>query len=548
MQRKQRFIADQRYDLPQHDSMLRYIDQEFYTYNKRFFSPNNRVVKNWRIVNNGGLQVKVDQTADSLLFNTERTDHESIILRNITDDALTVTLADNAVNYVEVRMTTEFCAQDTVAIWDQTANGGNGEEFTQSSLTAVEEKPALQTNAIAFTGDPDRLPLAIVTTAGGVITNITDAREFLFHVDTYWNFGSPRTDKGISNLLEAYQALATSIKEIKGTTDWFDVSWPSVRTLKEFQNLFFTDGGDIGFEGTFGAGNLGWSAAINIRIADRTNFYTIAAATVAVPEGSAVYVTIPENDVSSPPLAPVVVPLSAVPIDPASVGYVPGIQVLFYRINNQIYGMMDIPELSSGEVVVIGQNLSTQNQNRLGLTSDTAFQAYTSTSVILTTDNYATAISKLDAALAGVLSDLAKEDHFLVGVGGQTVFTLPTIVMNVADSIPDIQVTVNGQKVRLSPTGLIANGDFKKNSTTQIEFFALIPENAEVIVRDERTGGGSGNDLTNITVDPQPVANGSRALGTVAKGWSGLFLKDTTSAQVYRIDMVSGVLTMTAVP
>lgn len=441
MQRRQRFVADQRYDLPQHESMLGYISQEFYKYNKNFFAPQNRIVKNWKVINNGGLQIKIDQTADSLLFNSQRSGFEAAILRKIADSALTFGLSDNATNYIEVKLSSELCAVDTVAIWDQTANGGNGEEFTQSSMTGVEQAPSLQSNTVAMTGDPDRLPLAIVTTAGGIITNIVDAREMLFHVDTYWNFGLVRTDKGIGNMLEAYQALATAIKEIKGTPDWFDAAWPAASTLKEFQNLFFTDGGDIEFEGTLGAGNLGWTAPIGIYIADRTNSYTVPVSTIAIPEGSAIYVTIPVDDVSAPPLAPVVAPLADVPINPASVGFVPGIQVLFYRINNKVYGMMDIPELTSGEVVIIGESMSQGNRNRLGLTSDTAFQAYGSTTIIAANDNYPTAISKLDLAVSSGLSAsaLASNQDRLMRVieGGTLKVSEPTVgTLRLANSAP----------------------------------------------------------------------------------------------------------------
>ena len=551
MQRRQRFIADQRYDLPHHDSMLAYISQEFAKYNKNFFSPANRVVKNWTIVNNGGLQVKVDQTVDSLLFNSQRANKEVSILRKTSDDPLLLNLSDNATNYVEVQISTELCAQDTVAIWDQTANGGNGEEFTQSSMTGIQEEPKLVTNTIAFTGDPDKVRLAIVTTAGGVITGITDARQMLYGVTSDWNFGSPRTDRTIGDSLDAYMALATAIKEVKGTPNWYDAPWPSASLLKEFQNLFFTDGGDIAFEGTLPANTLGWTAPIGIHIADRANSYSVPVATVSVLEGQAVYVTIPATDVAAPPLAPVVAPLSAVPINPASPGFVPGVQVLFYRINNKIYGMMDIPEITSGEVVIIGESMSNNNRNRLGLISDSAFQPYSSTINILAADNYPTAISKLDNIIGAILNDNAREEYFPVGAGGETNFVASVLTWSTSHSIPDIQVFVNGVKMKQSPDGLAANGDFIKVDDNEIEFSYLIPEGALVTIRDERTGGGGGGggpDLNNITTNPAPVSNGAHSVGTVTKGWSGLYLKDTASAQVYRLDITAGVLNITAVP
>ena len=72
MQRIQRFVADQRYDLPHHESMMEYISQEFYAYNKAFLSPTSRIVANWKIENNGGLSVRVNNTTGSLLFASDK--------------------------------------------------------------------------------------------------------------------------------------------------------------------------------------------------------------------------------------------------------------------------------------------------------------------------------------------------------------------------------------------------------------------------------------------------------------------------------------------
>jgi hypothetical protein len=403
LQKNQRFVADQRLDLPQYESMIGYIDAEFNAYNKAFISPLNRIAKNWIIENNGGLQIKVNQTNDSLLFNSERTGFEAINYRKALEAALTLNLADNATNYVEVQLVTSTCAPDTVAIWDTTANGGLGEEFTQTVDTGEQEEPILVSNTIAFSGALDKLPLAIVTTSGGVITLITDAREMLYSLDSDWLFGSPRTDRTIGTVKDAYDALATAIKEIKGSANWYDAPFAGTMVLKEYQNLFFTDGGNIEWEGTQGANTLGWSSAIGIEIADRASTYTISAGTVTLAEGQAAYVIIPPGAAGGP-LPLTVAALSAVPIDPASAGYNAGIQVLFFRRGGKIYGMMDIPELSSGEVVVIGQDLSNANRTRLGITGENAFTAYSSTAIITSPDSYPVAISKLDLNLNEVLA------------------------------------------------------------------------------------------------------------------------------------------------
>jgi hypothetical protein len=234
VQRRQRFVADQRYDLSQFDSAIDYIAQEFAAYNKRFFSPSNRVLKNWQIISNGGRSVKVDQSVDSVLFNSQRADHESIIYFKTTDDALTLTLADNATNYVEVQITTEQCAADTVAIWDPLADAGAGAEFTQDVNTGSQELPSLVSNVVGFSGDTDKLPLAIVTTSGGAITLITDARNMLYNSPANWSFGGTRSDKTIASIDDLYNAVTTCIKELKGTAAWFSAPSFSMETLKKF--------------------------------------------------------------------------------------------------------------------------------------------------------------------------------------------------------------------------------------------------------------------------------------------------------------------------
>ena len=551
MQKIQRFVADQRFDLPHYESLVGYLSSEFNAYNKSFFSPQSRVAKNWVLQNNGGLQVKVNQGSDSTLFSTDRTGKENFIVRKSTDAPLTLNLADNATNYVEVLMSTALCAPDTVAIWDATANGAQGEEFTQTVDTGSQELPSLVSNTIAFTGNIDRLPLAIVVTASGNIVSITDARKTLFHLDTDWSFGVTRTDKTISNMKDSFDALATSLKEIKGTTNWYDTPWTGTRFLKEYQNMFYSGGGDIGFEGANGADNLAWTSAIQIEIADRSFIYTVSPATISILDGQALYVDIPVSAAGGP-LTPVVVALSAVPIDPASVGYSPRIQVLFFRRGNTIYGNIDIPELDSGETARIGQDLPKNIRTRLGVTSESSFQAYTSTGYIVTSDNYPTALSKLDAAIVAFANDTAKEEYFTVGVGGQSLFTMAAITFSTLHTVPDIQVYVNGQKAKQSPDGTLTNGDFRKVGNNQIQFDYTVPQNAVVTLRDERAGVGTspggGVDLTNITVDVQPSTNGSNAIGAVTKGWKELYLKDTASAQVYRLSITSGVLSLTPVP
>jgi hypothetical protein len=418
MQKKQRFVADQRYDLPQHESMLNFIDQEFNNYNKAFFSPENKILKGWLVENNGGLSVRISNISDSFLFNTERAGKEGINYRAAADPLLTLDLADNSTNYVEIQLSSSTCAPDTVALWDTTANAGQGEEFTQTVDTVSCESASLTSNTVTFTGDADKIPLAIVTTSGGAITGITDARSFFFNLSTDWNFGVSRTDKTIGSVKEAYDAITTSIKELKGTSDWYDVPWATLTELKEYNNMFISGGGTIGWESPT-ANTLSWSSAFSIEIADRPNAYTINAGSVTLTNGQAMYVVIPQTTPAAT-LTPVVSLLSDVPIDPKSSGWQRGIQVLFFRRGTTVYGMMDIPDLNSGETANIGIDLPLTIRTRLGITSESTYEAYTSaalsTGYIATADSYAAAISKLTERAPAI-----KVDHIDL-----TATTLPT--------------------------------------------------------------------------------------------------------------------------
>lgn len=551
MQRSQRFVADQRFDLPQYESMINYISQEFYSYNQQFLTPNSRIVKNWNVENAGGLMVRINNLQSSILFNSESPSAKAINYRPALADEITLELADNSTNYVELQIFVDTCAPDTVAIWDSLANGGAGEEFTQTVDTAVEQRPQLVSNTIAFSGDADKIPLAIVTTSGGVIVGIQDSRRMLFELENDWDFGLTRTDRTIDSFKAGYDALATSVRELKGTANWYDVPYAGNKVLKEYQNMFFAGGGTVSWEGPNGPNNLRWDSAITILIADRAWEYTIdAIVSIAVPEGHAVWINIPEGAPSGS-VVPQVSAMSAVPIDPSSPGYSPNIQVLFVRKDGKIYGFMDIPELSSGESAEIGEDLPKNIRDRLGIASETSFVPYSSTNVIGANDNYAVAISKLDAAFTVFASDEAKEDWIEVVGVPQTIFNTSNVTMIDDNTKLDIQVYINGVRMKQATDGTSASGEFRKNSTSQIEFFNAVAVNARVCIRDERSGsaitGGAGVDLTNIVVDPQPLNNGSQDLGTDIKAWGALFLKDQANAQIYKLEVVNGVFQVTAV-
>lgn len=142
-----------------------------------------------------------------------------------------------------------------------------------------------------------------------------------------------------------------------------------------------------------------------------------------------------------------------------------------------------------------------------------------------------------------------EEDFIVTSVSGTYFFTLNDFVFSDDHSLPDITVTVNGVKMKQSLTGAL-DTDFRKVGSDTLEFVG--PVNGpytRVTVRHER-GSGAGSsatvNLNSITTSPAPDINGNRSLGTIPKGWSRLYLKDTNNASVWKLEVVSGVLQVTS--
>lgn len=372
--------------------MLAYIDAEFNAYNKAFFGASNRVIKGWIIANNGGLEVKVSQSADSMLINSERAGFEGINYRPTTADALTLTLADNATNYVEVKIATITCAEDSVAIWDQSANSNLGEEFSQTVDTAYEEAPTLVSNTITFTGDADKLPLAIVTTAGGVITLITDARDLFFQSNADWDFGSPRSDRTITSMEENDDALKTAIMEIKGTAAWFTA--PVGSLYGAFNNFFsmivpFTTTAKISWSGSAmtltdsNGGPANADVLAKIRIFGQSQELSLTredgtggSSTITIADGELVYVDIPasggriySNTGSGSTNYKIATRAAFVQSD---ANY-----WLAYREGTKLY-VRGNGELQTGESAEIGDNVPATLLTNLGLADEATAPSYSS--------------------------------------------------------------------------------------------------------------------------------------------------------------------------
>lgn len=162
-------------------------------------------------------------------------------------------LRTNATNYVYLVLSTVNTASDTRALWDPDRNGGDGGEFTQDINTesVIQAQLGISTGSFPV----NTVPLAIITMGPSAITSITDARDMMFRLGTggispnaeadYVFPSLPNStyaraetsgstvslsdpnpfqggDKNIKTLKQWMDAIMTKLKELGGTTYWYE--------------------------------------------------------------------------------------------------------------------------------------------------------------------------------------------------------------------------------------------------------------------------------------------------------------------------------------
>lgn len=162
-------------------------------------------------------------------------------------------LRTNSTNYVYLTLGTFDTASDTRALWDPDRNGGAGGEFTQD----INTENVLQAQLNVSTGSfpVNTVPLAIITVDASAITSITDARDMFFRLGTGGIVPNPLStytfpelpasqyareepegtmsvfsdpnpfqggDKNIKTMKNWMDVVMTKLKEIGGTTYWYE--------------------------------------------------------------------------------------------------------------------------------------------------------------------------------------------------------------------------------------------------------------------------------------------------------------------------------------
>lgn len=307
--------------------------------------------------------------------------------------------------------------------------------------------------------------------------------------------------------------------------------------------------------GMYGSIDVDWSASTagsftmstGLKIIDLVNVitYTVAPGVFPMEEGDAIFVNL---DGTNAAVTPQVIKITSLPWN------LP-IQVLGFvkdgNFNPHLFSVAGMGELDIGEQIVLGQDLSKTIRIRLGILGETSMQSYPSANVISASDNYATAIGKLDEAVSQFGLDVPEEEVFETSAA-QDEFTISAIEhWNASNSFKEITVTINGQKWTQDATGIKVGLFFHKLSSTTIKTHTMVPAESVVVIRKERTGAapvGDGVDLTNVSVDIQPDTNNVRSLGSTAKGYKAVYFSDLATGNVYKASVNNGNFQLELVP
>jgi hypothetical protein len=259
----------ERLDLQDVLSIDSYVAGDFKYLLKTFVGDRAFVLKGFDVIdphnalNTTGLTIRV---ADSVVYyptSDSGAFYHGLPVGDVNALPLVPDLHKSATNYVYLTLSTMNTAEDTRAFWDPDLNGGQGGEYTQDVDT---ETALIAEIGVSVTSFPNGVvPVCIVNMGAHVITSIEDARDIMFRLgsggmspDPFHTFDFPalptssfeRTetptlmdssispnafqgaDKNISSLKDWMDVVMTKLKELGGTTYWYeDVSTYSLINL-----------------------------------------------------------------------------------------------------------------------------------------------------------------------------------------------------------------------------------------------------------------------------------------------------------------------------
>jgi hypothetical protein len=235
-------------------------------------------------------------------------------------------LRKNAVNYVYLTFSTFNTSVDTRAFWDPDKDGGVGGEFTQDVNTESVLKVDINVSTGSFPANT--VPVAKITVGPVVITAIEDARDMMYRLgsgginpnpfNTYaWRSqpGSqyarqePPTqmlaggvnpfqgaDKNILTLKEWMDAIMSKLRELGGTTYWYDDT-SSFSIISNFYDSVATAFKSKGkwVHDTITPGLLTWTEDIQIKLTSDPRTYIVRQGSKTLTDEQVMYIPMQRN-------------------------------------------------------------------------------------------------------------------------------------------------------------------------------------------------------------------------------------------------------------
>lgn len=235
-------------------------------------------------------------------------------------------LRKNAVNYVYLTFSTYNASPDTRAFWDPDKDGGIGGEFTQD----VNTQSVLQVQINVSTGSfpANTIPIAKITVGSLTITSIEDARDMMFRLgsgglnpnpfNTYAWRSYPESqfqrkepptaiiqggvnpfqgaDKNIQTLKEWMDAIMSKLRELGGTTYWYDdtSSYSLISNFLDSVGTTFKSKG-IWIHDSSIPGHVTWTEDLNIKSTADLRTYIIRNGNKIISDEQVMYIPMIRN-------------------------------------------------------------------------------------------------------------------------------------------------------------------------------------------------------------------------------------------------------------
>ena len=181
-----KIAPQQRFDLEDWNALIGALCGDSKLKTQKFWSADPLILDGF-VTSGIGNNTATVTVADSSLMAAGGSAKQSWFVAASTEPVKTVALQAGTKNYLEVSLDYVGANELLRAFWDAIANGGVGAEFNQLTDTIENLELTVETSISGFSGDANKVPIAIVETNGsGIIKSILDQRKL------FWRLGQPQ--------------------------------------------------------------------------------------------------------------------------------------------------------------------------------------------------------------------------------------------------------------------------------------------------------------------------------------------------------------------